>query len=391
VQSVIRVAWRVPNTPDWVGGLHYFRNLLEAILVLPDRQIEPVILGQGGSLPALLGGLESLADPTAGHRYSVKRLVHRLEAELLRNGGLMARYLRKCGIQLLSHALSHAEILGSRSPTPALGWVPDFQHRHLPTFFTSKELRIRNSIHARMAREMQGMVFSSDNAREDFKRFYPHHRCRTYVLKFVASPITSDVPLPDGVLEKYEISEPYFHVPNQLWAHKNHEVVFDALRILDRRGACPLVISTGQTRDYRNPSYFDNFVGRVRDAGLSDRFRFLGLIEYSHVAALMKQAVCMINPSLFEGWSTTVEEAKTLGKRLLLSDIPVHREQAPARAVYFPPVASDVLADEMENVLNNFNRQEEVRSAECAAQSLLHRQVEFGRNYQNIVLSLTSS
>lgn len=33
-----------------------------------------------------------------------------------------------------------------------------------------------------------------------------------------------------------------------------------------------------------------------------------------------------VNPSFYEGWSTTVEEAKSIGVPLLLSDIPVHRE-----------------------------------------------------------------
>lgn len=37
----------------------------------------------------------------------------------------------------------------------------------------------------------------------------------------------------------------------------------------------------------------------------------------------------LLNPSRFEGWSTTVEEAKAAGTPMILSDIPVHREQAP--------------------------------------------------------------
>lgn len=46
---------------------------------------------------------------------------------------------------------------------------------------------------------------------------------------------------------------------------------------------------------------------------------------------LMKHAIAIINPSLFEGGSTTVEEAKSLLKVIILSGIPVHREQNPRR------------------------------------------------------------
>ena len=51
----------------------------------------------------------------------------------------------------------------------------------------------------------------------------------------------------------------------------------------------------------------------------------------------MRQSVAVLQPSLFEGWSTTVEEAKSIGKTILLSDIPVHREQAPPRRAVLRP------------------------------------------------------
>jgi hypothetical protein len=40
---------------------------------------------------------------------------------------------------------------------------------------------------------------------------------------------------------------------------------------------------------------------------------------------------------LFEGWSTVVEDAKSLNKFIFLSDIPVHREQNPLNVCYFNP------------------------------------------------------
>jgi len=59
----------------------------------------------------------------------------------------------------------------------------------------------------------------------------------------------------------------------------------------------------------------------------------------------MRVAGAVINPSLFEGWSTTVEEAKSMGVPMLLSDIGVHREQAEGRASFFDPHAPETLAD----------------------------------------------
>ena len=58
----------------------------------------------------------------------------------------------------------------------------------------------------------------------------------------------------------------------------------------------------------------------------------------------MQASSALINPSLFEGWSTTVEEARSAGVPMILSDIPVHREQAGENAIYFDPSSPEALA-----------------------------------------------
>ena len=62
---------------------------------------------------------------------------------------------------------------------------------------------------------------------------------------------------------------------------------------------------------------------------------------------LMRQAICVLNPSLFEGFGLTVDEARSLGKRVLLSDIAAHREQDPQKATYFDPYDSEDLAERL--------------------------------------------
>lgn len=54
-------------------------------------------------------------------------------------------------------------------------------------------------------------------------------------------------------------------------------------------------------------------------------------MPYEHVPALLRESVALLNPSLFEGWSTTVEEGKSPGKHVLMSD----REELPARRPAF--------------------------------------------------------
>jgi len=61
----------------------------------------------------------------------------------------------------------------------------------------------------------------------------------------------------------------------------------------------------------------------------------------------MRQSVCVLNPSLFEGFGLSVDEANCLGKRVLLSDLPVFREQAHPDAAYFEPTRLSELVEKM--------------------------------------------
>jgi len=382
---MIRVAWMVPNTPHWIGGLNYFRNLLEALLSLPDRRVEPVLVGGAGGLPAPFDRCPTMPYPSE-RRGSPAWVRDQVGARLLGNGGRLARDLLRQDVRLISHSIW----LGRRSPVPAMCWIPDFQQRHLPELFDEADRRTRDAGQANAARHGQAVVLSSHDARQDFERFHPHYAHKAHVLHFVAhAPPESTNPAQElEVLARYGIDEPFFHIPNQLWVHKNHELVVRALAVLASRGRPPLVVSTGQTEDYRRPTHFPALVDRLRQAGLADRFRFLGLIPYAEVAVLMRRAVAMINPSFFEGWSTTVEEAKSLGKRLLLSDIPVHREQAPTRGSYFDPRDPEALAQRIAETMAGHDPATERLAAEDAAKELPGRMRNFARQYETIVLQV---
>ena len=87
---------------------------------------------------------------------------------------------------------------------------------------------------------------------------------------------------------------------------------------------------TGLPSDYRDPA--NRTVSRVLQciakAGLGGQVVVLGQVPYEDLVELMTCAEVIIQPSRYEGWSTSVEDAKALGVPLLCSDIQVHREQA---------------------------------------------------------------
>ena len=97
---------------------------------------------------------------------------------------------------------------------------------------------------------------------------------------------------------------------------------------------------------------------QVGQRGIQANFRHLGMIPIGDVYALLRSAAALINPSSFEGWSTTVEEAKSFGTPMILSDIGVHREQAAGGALYFGLEDASALANHLAAVAAAFEPSE---------------------------------
>ena len=114
-------------------------------------------------------------------------------------------------------------------------------------------------------------------------------------------------------------------------------------------------------------------------------FRVLGPVPFPHLTGLMLHSVALINPSKFEGWSTTVEEAKSLGKTIILSDIPVHREQAPSLGRYFDPDDPELLSSILSEIADNYSEKVDIENQALARQLFPQRQMAFGQIYEAIV------
>ena len=194
------------------------------------------------------------------------------------------------------------------------------------------------------------VLVSSEDARGDCERFYPGSRGRIAVARFAVRPGLQPGENDPRIRAKHGLPMRYFYLPNQYWAHKNHLRVVEALRLLRDRGTRVVVASSGNPQDPRHANHYARLRDKVVADGLTEHFLFLGNIPPRDVAILMRSSVAMLNPSLFEGWSTTVEEGKSLGVRMVLSNLGVHREQTGAAADFFDPYDPMSIAESLERV-----------------------------------------
>jgi glycosyltransferase involved in cell wall biosynthesis len=375
------------NPGDWSGGRNYLRNLFVAIRTLPENPITPVIFTgkRQGDASVDFPGVEVIRSSLLD-RNSPSWLLRRIIAKTTAQDSVLQALLQRHGVSILSHSLH----LGRQTALKTIGWIPDFQHIHLPEFFSTEDLRQRDRDYMKLCELCDKIIVSSGCVASDLQAFAPAYAHKAELLRFVASPspLAHSATLSD-LQKTYSFNKPYFLLPNQFWAHKNHRVVLNALKILKRRNEPLLVLATGSFEDYRNPSFFPSLMEYAKECDVLDCFRVLGKIPFDHLIGLMQHATAFINPSRFEGWSTSVEEAKTMGKQIVLSDIPVHREQAPERAFFFPTDDPNALATAMMAASSQLDTQQESVMRDLVEARFPERQREFAEAYLRIVRGCT--
>lgn len=376
---MLRVAFVLNLSKNWLGGVNYYKNLLIAVTKYSNA-ITPVLFVPSDMDMSCLEGFPSVEI----HRTCLLRrwhpmwLLSHICKKMFKADLLMTILLRYYKAEIVSH-----DGLGNKYPGLKLfSWIPDFQHRYLKEFFSSQEIKRRDCTYERLAINSDKVILSSYAAKEDFDSFYPQFASKSVVLQFVPDlnlEINSDS---DYVLEKYSLPLKFFFLPNQYWIHKNHKIVLSALKILKDSGVEEIVVvSTGNTNDYRAREYFDEIKEYIAQNDLGYNYRVLGLIPYQDVQALAYLSIAYINPSLFEGWSTVVEEAKYRGKRIILSDLKVHIEQAPEKGYYFSPKNADELAGLLQQV---WNEDDVAMDVSTLQKTLQEKQKKFAYTFEKI-------
>ncbi len=351
MKMAIRIAFLPPFDENWIGGVNYYLNLFKVIKGQSKNSIQCVALLPCNSPETFVIKYSQYAEVIFAP-LRTKWNVWWILKMLVRPLGLSVwkYFLKKHEIDIVSHNIKY-ENFG----VPNIGWIPDFQHLHLPDCFGVKEIKKRNKANRQLITKCEGVIFSSEAALQDCNAFIGYTSERFHVLRFTASntQLPKDKNLFVSTIEKFKLPAKYFHISNQFWAHKNHRLVFEAVKCIKEKGIDVDVICTGLLEDNRNPKYVPLLKKYISENNLENNIRLLGVVEYEEMVAILVNSLAAINPSLFEGWSTIVEECKSIGHPIILSDITVHIEQNPEKCRYFNANSLQSLVNVMLDVWDN--------------------------------------
>ena len=384
---MIRVGFIGAVSKEWMGELNYYKNLLYAISTLQDSGIQPVVfVGKKTDIEIkeMFKAYAEIIEHSMFDRKSMQWIVWKSLHKLSKSHYLLNLFLKKNNIDVLSHS----GLYGLKR-CKTINWIADFQHMHLPKMFSKDELDERNKAFLDWIKYSDAVLLSSYDALEDLKNFTSVNIEKVKVLQFVSQP---DVRYNSLTAEderklyiKYDLKKDFYYIPNQFWKHKNHMLVFEAIKILKERKIEISLVCTGYMNDYRNADYVESIYKYVKSNNLEGNIKFLGLIDYGDVFALMKYSKAVINPSLFEGWSSTVEECKSVGKNMILSDLNVHKEQSP-NSVFFDRYDVNSLVDVLA-CYNSFSA--DIKDTKLSDE-LKMRTKQFAQKYKSIVEDVLS-
>ena len=331
------------NDKAWMGGTIYLSNLAQCISMLPpDERPKVRLLGD----PEMVSSVQkAIAFQPGSILLDMSSLPLRRLGSLPFSGLIHGLFSR-----LFGRSIGAVDILypgfGSNLPGATIvRWIPDFQHRYLPNLFSADEIQARDESMSKVASQQGVVILSSQVALRDFRQFFPDSIATPRVWPFHSlinlpqwnATHASSFPL--------DLPAKYIYLPNQFWTHKNHRVAFSALHLLRHQyGLNVPLVCTGSPTDPRAKDHYNELLDLLHRSDLQDQVKLLGLLPRDQQIFVFRRCAAVVQPSLFEGWSTVVEDARAIGRPIFLSDIHVHREQIPDCQYFFDPHSPDDLA-----------------------------------------------
>lgn len=341
---------------NWIAGAYYLQNIVASLNTLPDKEapLVNVICSNKSIFDEFAKATQYKHLRFRPNHYS--KLNMRIRSLARKLTSIQFNTFKKYDVGIRKSIFVYPTngnylSITLKDKSKALAWIPDFQEEYLPELFSKEEIESRRKVNNYYIDNNIPIVFSSLDAQKDFKRFYiSPDKHKTFILPFaVFHPDFSHL----NILElrnKYNITKSYLFCANQFWVHKNHAFLFKAFLDAKRNGLDLQLVCSGKMYDYRNTAYCDELKTFINDNNLQNDILLLGFICREEQLCLMDNSYAVVQPSLFEGWSTVVEDAKRLNKFIYVSDLEVHKEQAPVNSTFFNPHDTTDLVDKLLNV-----------------------------------------
>ena len=331
--------------PGETGGSEiYARRLVEGLL-----DVDP------GLEPTLFVSREAAGEqwPDRVEVVSLKVPARSRVARVAAEQTLLPAAVARSRVELLHNLFTTAPVV----PTvPQVTTIHDLIYKRFPEAHAgllSYGMRVLVPLAARRSRRI---IAVSQATKTDVVRFLGVAAERidvTYEGPGLAAPI--DATPEHELRERFGLGEaPIVLTVSAKRPHKNLERLFEAFARVDTDAV--LVVP-----GYETP--FERELRRRAAALAASRVRFTGWVDDASLEALYRAAVCLVFPSLAEGFGLPVLEALARGVPVACSNTSSIPEIAGEAALYFDPVDTAAIARAMERLLGDESLRERLSGA----------------------------
>ena len=389
---MIRVGFLLNYNPKtWLGGFNVKKNLINSFKQLNQKKIEAFIIAPNSFKKDYknfkISRNRIIFTDFFENQSSLFKLFNKLLIIFFGKSYIYDDFFKSINVKVVSHGLNFG--LGLKSAIKSISWIPDFQHVYYPEYF-SYRVRILKYINTLFsAISSTKIILSSNDVKKDLQNILPFKYNKIIVHPYIFDlPIKKKIISLNKLIKKYDIKKNYFYIPNQFWKHKNHDIVVESLRYAKKIDKEITIVLTGFPYDHRHKDHFGELNKKIKKYNLLKNYIYLGVIPYIDVMSLMYHCVAIINPSKFEGCSSSVEQSKSMGKKVILSNIEVHKEQNPTHRHYFNPNNHKQLTKILVKTLENYNRKQDIKFISGAYNCINLRLKKYASEYQKHIVKI---
>ena len=336
--------------PKWTGGIIYLLNAIRILNFLDDKDKPMVVVLYNPSLKKYVDEIDYPYLELVPHNFS--SIYKGYIDSFLKNKNTFVHDL------VINHKLDaifpmHDYPVKSKLDAKLVSWYADLQHMYYPQFFTKRKVIERNARIKLILKNSKDLVVSSQAVKDDFLKFFKvPKKLKIHIYHFVS--IIEGLPIMtfEEIRVKYDLPEHYYMISNQFHKHKNHKVVFEAVAELKKKGIDVSIGITGRFPNEPDSPYMQELHDIINKNDLKKSIKFLGLIPRGDQLLLMKYCKAILQPSLFEGWSTVIEDARSLQVPVIAANLNVNIEQLEEKGTYFEPHNVEQLVSILENYPN---------------------------------------
>ncbi len=263
---------------------------------------------------------------------------------------IVAQALRRASLDVF-HSPAYSIPLQYRQPSVVT--VHDLAIYRHPSWFPSGQRFATRVVVPRSVRAASRVIAVSQSTADDVCRRFHVARERVVVVP-EGRPAVSRVAAADAaaVRERLRVGDDYLFFVSTLEPRKNVERLvraFDAFmdEHYEQHRSLQLVIAGAKGWKH------EPIIRAIAHARWSSHIRVVGYVSQEEKMAVMRDALCMVFPSLWEGFGLPVVEALSLGVPVLTSSVSALPEVAGPGAVYVRPDSIQSIADGLTEMLRS--------------------------------------